>query len=253
MQIDLNADAGESYGTWSMGSDETLYPLLSSANLACGFHAGDPVTIDTSVALAAKHDVAVGAHPSFPDLVGFGRRPMALTPHQVRCDVAYQIGALDVFLRLHDLVLHHVKPHGALAWAMGSDMNVARAVAETVGSYRSDLPLVALAGPGGDAIRAAAEGTGVEVVPEGFPDRAYLPDGNLAPRRDEGSLVTDPTTVAQRAVRMAVRGEIEARDGTVFVAEVRTLCIHGDNPRAVDIATAVRAALAEAGVTVAPF
>ena len=253
MQIDLNADAGESYGNWNLGVDEALFPLLSSANLACGFHAGDPSTIDRSVALALRHGVQVGAHPSFPDLVGFGRRAMTLTTHQVRCDVIYQIGALEAFVRAHRGALHHVKPHGALAWAMSDDVDVARTVVEAVQTYRSDLPLVVLAGPGGDPIRTAAHDMGANLVPEAFPDRAYDRSGRLAPRSQAGSLLTDPDVVALRAVRMATKGEIEAQDGTVITTEIRTLCIHGDNPHAVEIARAIHEAFRDAGVDVAPF
>ncbi len=248
--IDLNADAGESFGRWQLGHDEELFPLLSSVNLATGFHAGDPRVMLRSVRLAKRHGVAVGAHPGFPDLVGFGRRDLAASPEEAYTDVLYQIGALSAFLRLEGLPLHHVKPHGALYLRMLRDEALARAVAQAVKDYDPDLPLVLL---GGTPMEEAAKAVGVRYVREAFPDRAYLSDGRLAPRSMEGALIRDPKEAARRAVQMVLEGEIEALDGGRVKVEAETLCVHGDNPEAVAIARAVREALVEHGVEIKAF
>ena len=248
--IDLNADAGESFGRWQLGHDEELFPLLSSVNLATGFHAGDPRVMLRSVRLAKRHGVAVGAHPGFPDLVGFGRRDLAASPEEAYTDVLYQIGALSAFLRLEGLPLHHVKPHGALYLRMLRDEALARAVAQAVKDYDPDLPLVLL---GGTPMEEAAKAVGVRYVREAFPDRAYLSDGRLAPRSMEGALIRDPEEAARRAVQMVLEGEIEALDGGRVKVEAETLCVHGDNPEAVAIARAVREALVEHGVEIKAF
>ncbi len=248
--IDLNADAGESFGRWTLGHDEELFPLLSSVNLATGFHAGDPRVMLRSVRLAKKHGVAVGAHPGFPDLVGFGRRDLAIRPEEAYTDVLYQIGALSAFLRLEGLPLHHVKPHGALYLRMLKDRELAVAVAQAVKDYDPAVPLVLL---GGTLMEEAAKAVGVRYVREAFPDRAYLSDGRLAPRSLEGALIRDPERAAERAVRMVLEGEVEALDGGKVAVAAETLCIHGDNPEAVAIAQAVRRALEAAGVSVRAF
>ena len=249
-QVDLNADAGESFGRWRLGNDEELFPLITSANLATGFHAGDPRVMLKSVRLAKKHGVAVGAHPGFPDLVGFGRRDLAASPEEVYTDVLYQIGALSAFLKLEGLPLHHVKPHGALYLRMLRDKETALAVAQAVKDYDEELPLVLL---GNTLMEEAAKEVGVRYVREAFPDRAYLSDGRLAPRSMEGALIKDPKRAAERAVEMVLEGEVEALDGGRVKVEAETLCIHGDNPEAVDIARAVREALEAHGVQIRPF
>ncbi len=250
MWVDLNADAGESFGAWRMGQDEALFPLLTSVNLACGFHAGDPRTMLRAVRLAKAHGVSVGAHPGFPDLVGFGRRDLDASPEEVYADVLYQIGALAAFLRLEGMPLHHVKPHGALYLRMARDPEIARAVAQAVKDYDPELPLVLL---GGTVMEEAARAVGARYVREAFPDRAYLSNGQLAPRRVEGALVRDPERAAERAVQMVVEGKVAALDGGWVEVQAETLCIHGDNPEAVAIARAVREALLAAGVEVRPF
>jgi len=248
--IDLNADAGESFGRWKLGHDEELFPLLSSVNLATGFHAGDPRVMLKSVRLAKKHGVAVGAHPGFPDLVGFGRRDLAATPEEAYTDVLYQIGALSAFLKIEGLPLHHVKPHGALYLKMLRDEELAQAVAQAVKDYDPELPLVLL---GGTLMEEAAQKVGVRYVREAFPDRAYLSDGRLAPRSMEGALIRDPEKAAERAVQMVTEGEIEALDGGRVKVKAETLCVHGDNPEAVAIARAVREALVAHGVKIQAF
>ncbi len=251
--VDLNADAGESFGLWPMGSDERLFPLLTSANLACGFHAGDPLTIQKSVRLAKRNGVAIGAHPGFRDLVGFGRRDIALNPEEAYADTLYQVGALNAFVTGEDTALHHVKPHGTFYLRMLRDSDFAQAVAQAVVDFGNDLPLVVLGGPGGKVMQEAAVKAGARVVLEAFPDRAYLADGRLAPRSMEGSLVRDPTLAAERAVAMVTQGRVAALGGGEAEVRAETLCIHGDNPEAPEIARAVRAALEEANVNIRPF
>lgn len=249
-QIDLNADAGESFGPWKMGQDEALFPLLTSVNLATGFHAGDPRTMQKSVRLAKAHGVAVGAHPGFPDLVGFGRRDLAIKPEEAYTDVLYQIGALSAFLKVEGLSLHHVKPHGALYLRMLKDQALAEAVAQAVKDYDPELPLVLL---GGTLMEEAARAVGTRYVREAFPDRAYLSDGRLAPRSMAGAVIRDPERAAERAVAMVLEGEVEALDGGRVRVQAETLCVHGDNAEAVAIARAVRAALEAAGVRLAAY
>ena len=252
-RVDINADAGESFGPWPMGADERLFPSLSSVNLACGFHAGDPLTIRRTVRLANELDVAVGAHPGFPDLVGFGRRDLAMSPDELHAAVVYQLGALSAFLCAESLQLHHVKPHGALHHRMIRDADASDAVARAIRDVAPEVPFVVLAGSGGATMQEAASRHGLSTVPEAFPDRAYLADGRLAPRSMEGSSVVDPEEAGRRAVRMATGEPIDAIDGGTTTLRARTLCIHGDNPEAPDIAAAVREALNAAGLEVAAY
>lgn len=251
--IDLNADVGESYGGWQLGSEDTLMPLLSSANIACGFHAGDPRSIRTCIARAQMHDVALGAHPGFPDLVGFGRRNLAASPDEVYTDVLYQLGALEAFVRVAKGQLHHVKPHGALYMKMHRDAPTARAVAEAVAAFDSRLPLVIMAGPGGNVAAREVARVGVDVVLEAFPDRAYTADGHLAPRTEPNATLHDPQDIAERAAQMVLEGSVTASTGETVPLSLHTLCLHGDNPAATEAARAVRTALTEAGVAIRPF
>lgn len=251
--LDLNADAGESFGPWTLGRDAELFALVSSVNLACGFHAGDPLTIRRAVTLAKAHNVSVGAHPGYPDRVGFGRRSLAARPEEVFADVLYQLGALEGFLRLEGLPLHHVKPHGALYLDMARDAGTARAVAAAVAAFDPALPLVVLAGPGGETMRRAAEDAGLRAVAEAFPDRAYLPDGRLAGRAVPNAVLHDPNRIAERAVAMAQGEAFAALGGGAVRVQAETLCLHGDHPGALENARAVRAALERAGIAVRSF
>jgi len=250
MFIDLNADAGESYGAFTYGHDREIFPLVTSVNLACGFHGGSPTRIREAVALAKAHGVAVGAHPGFPDLVGFGRRDMALSPEEVYADLLYQIGALYAFLKTEGLSLHHVKPHGALYLRACRDRETARAIAEAVKAFDPEVPLVVLPGT---VYEEEARRAGLRVVLEAFPERAYLKNGQLAPRSLPGSWISDPKEAARRALRMVLEGKVEALDGGEVEVKAETLCIHGDNPNAPEVALAVRKALEEAGIEVRPF
>lgn len=250
--IDLNADAGESFGTWKMGRDEELFHSITSVNLACGAHAGDPLTMNRSVELAVRHGLSIGAHPGYPDLAGFGRRFMTMEAGELFASIVYQLGALAAFAKVHGTGIRHVKAHGALYLRMMQDAETADTFVAAVKSVDPALPVVALAGSGGDVLRGAAENHGLRSIREAFPDRAYLANGFLAPRPQPGSLIVDPELVAQRAVDMVVNRTVATLDGGQCQVEADTLCIHGDHPAAPEIAAAVRRAMDDAGVHVRP-
>ncbi len=248
MQIDLNCDIGESFGIYQMGADEALMPLISSANIACGFHAGDPETLDRTIALASKNGVAVGAHPGYLDLRGFGRRPIQASPKEVEADVLYQVGAVAGFTRAHGVELVHVKPHGALYNQAVNDAELARAIAHGVARFSRELIFIGLATS--TTMREAAEAAGLRYAGEAFADRVYNADGTLQSRRIEGSVITDPTKAAAQAVAIARDRKVTSHDGGEVALHAETLCVHGDNPSAIQNAQAVRQALADAGVEV---
>ncbi len=247
--VELTADVGESFGAWSSGEDAELLSWLTTAHIACGFHAGDPDVMRRTVAAAVEAGVAVGAHPSYPDLVGFGRRAMDVAPPRVADDVLYQVGALDAFARVEGTVVRSVKPHGALYHRLSRDEAVAVAMGEALRSYRPELVVVLAAG---SPALGVLEELGLAVVAEGFCDRGYRADGSLAARGEPGALVTDPWEAAERAVSLASSGTVRTVDGSEMRLDVRSLCVHGDTPGAASIAAAVRKALEEAGVEVAP-
>ena len=248
--LDLNSDLGEGYGHWTLGDDAALLKVVTSANVACGFHAGDPATIDRTVRTAVERGVAIGAQVSYPDLVGFGRREIDVPADELTADVLYQVGALEAFARAAGSRVRYVKPHGALYNRIARDPVQAAAVVEAIRRYDPDLPLLTL--PGSAAMEAAGE-AGVQAVGEGFADRAYTGEGRLVSRREQGAVLHDAGAVAARAVVMATEGRVETVDGGEVAVEVRSLCVHGDTPGAVDLARAVRAALEEAGVTLEAF
>ncbi|TKA01172.1 LamB/YcsF family protein [Actinacidiphila oryziradicis] len=248
--IDLNSDLGEGYGAWTMGDDDALLGIVSSANIACGFHAGDPQIMRRAAVTAAHRGVTIGAHVAFPDLRGFGRRNLDLPPQEVTDDVLYQIGALDAIARAYGTRVSYVKPHGALYNRIAIDAELAAAVVAALKDFDPTLALLTLPD---SAASAAAESAGIASVAEGFADRAYTPDGRLVSRREPGAVLTDPEFVAARAVRMATEHTVTAIDGTDIRIPVASLCVHGDSPGAVNLAQAVRTALHEAGVTVAAF
>jgi UPF0271 protein len=251
LSIDLNADVGESFGAWRLGDDEALFDLVTSVNVACGFHAGDPRVIDRTVGRALRAGLAVGAHPGHADLRGFGRRAIAAEPDEVEADVLYQVAAVDGFCRAHGGALRHVKPHGALYNQAAADAGLARAIARGVARYRRNLVLV---GPAtSEAMRAAAAAEGLRFAGEAFADRAYAREGTLVSRRAPGALLHEPTAAAAQALQIAQARCVTAQDGTLVPLEAATLCLHGDTPGAAAIARAVRATLEAAGVTVAPL
>lgn len=251
--IDLNADAGESFGRWQVVDERELFAHLSSVNLACGFHAGDPLGLSTAIRLAVDSGLAIGAHPGFPDKVGFGRRDLTVASAELEADIIYQLGAVAALAATAGRELHHVKAHGALYHQMTVNERVTEAFTRAVLSFRRDLPVVVLGGPGGEMMRAAVEGLGARAIDEAFPDRAYLSSGLLAPRSMEGALVTDAYEIAERAVAMATQQTVPALDGGTVRIEAETLCLHGDGPSAVKAARAVRATLEHAGVVVRAY
>ncbi len=246
--IDLNCDVGESYGVYRVGNDEALMPLITSANIACGYHAGDPVVMDRTVRLAARHGVGIGAHPGFPDLLGFGRRRMHLAPDEIENYVLYQVGALAAFARSVGAELAHVKPHGALYNMAAKDIEMARAIVRGVARVDPNLIVVGLAGA---ALVEAAREAGMRVASEGFADRAYNYDGTLRSRRLPGAVIEEPELAAERAVRIVRDGTVVAYTGEEIPLHVDTLCVHGDTPTAVEIVRTMRRKLEEAGIEVA--
>jgi UPF0271 protein len=246
--MDLNADLGESFGRWTLGDDERLVAHLSSANLACGFHAGDFLVMEATVALCRGAGVAVGAQPGYPDLLGFGRRPMPFIPDEVESLVRYQIGALEAFCRSAGVEMQHVKPHGALYNQAAVDPSLAAAVARATAGFSRDLLLYGLASS--EAMAGAAADAGLRFVPEAFADRRYLADGTLQPRTQPGSVLTDAAEAAAQAVAIAA-GSVTAVDGSWVELRAESICCHGDTPGAVEIAAAVRRGLEDAGVAVA--
>ncbi|GAA3272448.1 LamB/YcsF family protein [Paenarthrobacter aurescens] len=248
--MDLNADLGESFGSWTMGDDASMFRIVSSANVACGFHAGDPLTMLDSCRAAFELDVRVGAHVGYRDLAGFGRRSLDMTFDELFGDVLYQLGALDGMAHAVGASVDYVKPHGALYNRIVRDAEQAEAVVAAVHAYDPGLPVLGLPG---SAWLTLAEESGHPVFREAFVDRAYLPDGTLVPRTQEGSVLHDPEAVVAQAVRLATRKEVLAIDGTVVPVQADSLCIHGDTPGAVNMAAAVREGLEKAGVEIEAF
>ena len=241
-KVDLNSDLGESFGAYTIGSDDRVLALVSSANVACGFHAGDPSVMGATVAACRAQGVAVGAHPGFPDLVGFGRRQLAVTPDQAYGDVLYQIGALAGFCRTNGALLQHVKPHGAL-------YNMACSTIFTAPM----LELLVLLAPAGSCLQQAAKEQGVSFGCEVFADRAYEADGSLRDRRKPGAMITDTATAIDRVVRMVKEQKVTAYTGEDIPVVAHSVCVHGDGARALEFVQALRSAFAENGIAVAPL
>jgi 5-oxoprolinase (ATP-hydrolysing) subunit A len=249
-EIDLNCDAGESFGLWTMGDDETLIPLMTSVNIACGAHAGDPLVMRRTLLQAKQHNVAVGAHPGYPDIRGFGRRELALPPDEVEAWTLAQIGALDAMARGVGVTLKHVKPHGALYNVAAEDEALAEAIVRAVRAFNPDLALVARAGS--RMVKLARAG-GLRVAEEAFADRGYDATGRLLPRSHPGALLGDPHGAAERAVTLLQTGELTSVDGSTLHMRPQTLCIHSDTAGAAAIAAAVCMALLAAGVRLRPL
>jgi UPF0271 protein len=249
--IDLNCDMGESFGRWKLGADEEIMPFITSANVACGFHAADPHVMRKTVALALKHKVAIGAHPGLPDLMGFGRRVIDVTPDEVKDYICYQTGALREFVRVAGSELQHVKPHGILYNMMEKSDELAAGAGDAVtASGGTELILMAAASTSFDR---AVRKMGVRVASEGFADRAYTVDGRLASRKIAGSLITDPKRAAAQAVKMATEGKVTTIDGVEIDISVQSICCHGDTPGSDTIVRTVREALDKAGCVVKPL
>ena len=245
--LDVNVDMGESFGRWQLGDDAGMMPFISSASIACGFHAGDPGTMRRTVRAAVEHGVQIGAHVALPDLLGFGRRRMAISPQDLRDYATYQIGALQAFAQAEGGALGHVKPHGALYAMCSSDAELAGALAQAIAEVDRDLLLLLLT----TDVSPAVEPHGVRLVPEAFVDLDYEPDGTLI--IEPVKRPWDPERVAERALRLVREGRVDAVDGTELAVDAPTICIHGDAPNAVEVARAVRRRLEEAGVEIAPL
>lgn len=248
--VDLNADLGESYGAWRLGDDEGLLAVVTSANIACGFHAGDPLTIRRACAAAVARGVTIGAQVSYNDLAGFGRREMTVPPDELTAEVLYQIAALDGIARAEGGRVSYVKPHGALYNRAVWDTVQAQAIISAIRAYDLSLPLLTLPG---SVAAVEASAAGLAVTAEAFADRAYNDDGTLVRRGQPGAVLTDPDVVAERVVALVTSGTLESVTGRPIRMLARSVCLHGDTPGAVDLAAAVRGALEKAGVRIAPF
>lgn len=245
MRMDLNADFGESFGIYTFGVDEALMPYITSANIACGFHGGDPLIMQRTVTLAKVHGAAIGAHPGYLDLAGFGRRVIKMTESEIESMILYQLGALAAFARAQGTGLKHIKPHGALYTLAAEDMTTARAIVRAVTRFDSKLVLVGLAN---SRLIAAANEFGLQAAREGFVDRAYKGDGTLLPRSEISAVIASPARAVQVAIQLVREGTVRALDGKLLPMQVDTLCIHSDTPHAVEIARAVSEALRAEGV-----
>ena len=248
--VDLNSDLGEGFGIWTLGDDEALLEIVTSANVACGFHAGDSTILRRVCGQAAERGVVVGAQVGYRDLVGFGRRPMTIYAPELTNDVIYQIGALDGFARIAGTRVRYVKPHGALYNLVVHDEEQAGAVVEAVRLYDASLPVLGLPG---SALITKAKAAGLRTITEAFADRGYTPEGTLVPRSQPGALLHDPQQVAERVTRMVTTGLVRACDGSDINLRADSICVHGDTSGAVEIAVSVRRALAAAGVDIVPF
>jgi len=248
--VDLNADLGESFGVWRLGDDEAMLDVVTSANVACGFHAGDPALLLRTCQVAAARGVRIGAQVSYRDLAGFGRRFIDITPDDLAADVMYQIGALQALAKVAGSTVSYVKPHGALYNTIVTNHGQARAVAEAVHAVDAGLPVLGLAG---SVFFAEAERLGLRRVPEAFADRSYRPDGKLVSRRERNAVLHDTAEIADRVASMVGAGRVFAVDGSTIPITVESICVHGDSPGAVQIATAVRQRLVADGVELKPF
>ena len=249
-QVDLNCDLGESFGAYRIGMDEQIIPLISSANIACGFHASDPVVMEKTVKMAKEAGIGMGAHPGYPDLQGFGRREMKLSPEEVYDDVLYQLGALAAFVRAKGGRLQHIKPHGALYNQACKDEGLAGAICRAARDL--DPSLIVLA-PERSAFRQAAQTLGLPFAGEFFADRAYLPDGSLVPRSRPGAVIHDGALAASRVLQMAQEGTVTCIDGTVLPMRCVSVCVHGDNEAALESVRLIRRTLEQNGVALRPM
>ena len=249
-KIDLNCDLGESFGNYKIGMDEEVIPLISSANIACGFHASDPVVMSRTVRLAKENGVSIGAHPGLPDIMGFGRRNMDIKPQEAKAYVQYQIGALSAFCKAQGVPLVHVKPHGALYNMAGRDYKLAKAICE--GIFEVDSKLILLALSGSQMIKAA-EDVGLRAASEVFADRAYEEDGSLVSRSKPGAVITDEAEAIKRVVRMAKEGKVTSITGKDIAIKADSVCVHGDNANALRLVRKIRSSLTDSGIRILSF
>ena len=250
IQIDMNSDVGESFGIYKLGLDEEVIPHITSANIACGFHGGDPGVMRKTISLAKQHGVEVGAHPGFPDLIGFGRRNVDASLEEIQDDVIYQMGALQAFAASQGLRLQHLKPHGALYNLAVANPKIWDAIAEAVARIDREIILVVLASSKKEPLLEIGKRYGIRIAFEAFPDRAYNRDGSLVSRREKGAVIHDHELVAKRALKMALEGKVIAIDGTGIELKAETLCGHGDNPAPGQMVKKTREDLRASGVEV---
>jgi len=252
-KIDLNSDVGESFGAYSIGLDEEVIPLISSANIGCGFHGGDPTVMRQTIALAQEHGVALGAHPGLPDLIGFGRRKIDATLEEIRDYVTYQIGALQAFATMQKMKLQHVKAHGALYNMAEGDVRIWEAIAQVIAGIDRQLILVAIAGPMREEVQEIGKRYGIRIAFEFFADRAYNRDGSLVSRREPGAVIHDHQQAAERVLKMVTEKRVVAEDGAEIEVIADTICVHGDNPAAVRLVQQIRESLLASGVQITPM
>lgn len=245
ISVDLNCDLGESFGAYKIGLDEQVIPYITSANVACGFHAGDPKVMAKTVALCRQHGVQVGAHPGYPDLQGFGRRNMQVSPEDAKYDVMYQVGALKAFCDSEGISLHHVKPHGALYNMAGKDYKLALAICQGIQAIDPGLKIMGLYG---SCMIQAAKDISLPYINEVFADRGYQADGSLVPRTQPGAMIEDEETAIRRVIRMVKEGKVTAVTGEDIAIEADSICVHGDGPKALEFVARIRKELGEAGV-----
>jgi UPF0271 protein len=251
-KIDLNSDVGESFGNYKLGLDEDVIPLISSANIACGFHAGDPAVMRRTIAIAHENGIAIGAHPGFPDLVGFGRRELNASLEEIKDYVIYQIGALQAFAVAQGMKLQHVKPHGALYNMAVKNTAIWDAVAAAVAAVDNRLILFVLAGPDRKDLEIIGARHGIRLAYEFFGDRAYNSDGSLVSRSEPGAVIHDGETVARKILKMVQEGRVVCKDGSEIEFKADTICVHGDNPSALSLIKKIRETLQAAGIEIAP-
>lgn len=249
-KVDVNSDLGESFGRYTLGMDADILPLVSSANVACGYHASDPLVMNKTIAMAKEADVRVGAHPGFPDLMGFGRRNMDVSPAEAKAYTLYQLGALDAFCKAHGVKMQHVKPHGAMYNMAGKDYALSKAICEAIYEYDKDLIVMALSG--GELVHAA-EDMGLKVAREVFADRAYEEDGSLVNRRKEGAMITDENEAIARVVRMIKEQKVTAITGKDIPIKADSVCVHGDGVKALAFVKKIRETLTAEGIEIVPL
>jgi len=251
-KIDLNSDVGESFGNYKLGMDEDVIPLISSANIACGFHAGDPTVMKRTIAIARENGVAIGAHPGFPDLIGFGRRNLDASLEEIKDYVTYQVGAIQAFAVAQKMKLQHVKPHGALYTMAVQNPAIWDAVAEAIAVLDKDLILYVLAGSNRSELEAIGTKHGIRMGFEFFGDRAYNRDGSLVSRKEPGAVIHDHEMVAEKVLKMVQEGKVVCKDDSEIDMAADTICVHGDNPSALALVKNIREALLTSGVEIAP-
>lgn len=251
-KIDLNSDVGESFGNYKLGMDEEVIPLISSANIACGFHAGDPHVMRQTIATAFKYGVAAGAHPGFPDLIGFGRRYLDASREEIKDYITYQIGALNAFTTAQGIQLQHVKAHGALYNMAVQNKEIWESIAEVIAEVDPQLILFVMAGPWRNELEGMGAKHGIRMAFEFFGDRAYTPDGSLASRKLPGAVIHDQQQVADKVLKMVKEGTVTCIDGTEIELTAETICVHGDNPAALELIKNIRKSLEKEGVEIAP-